>query len=316
MTRAIYASSLRRVINFTMVALAAIGRFKMRRFFSRFFLCLLLLPLICITPPQTAQGQSSGPIFVSPTALYRFRISNTDGGYFYTPSYQQGINAGYSFEGPMQDGTGGIIGIYAVGEGYTPDPAAGLTPLYQWTVVEDGWRVHTYLSTYLSNTLGSNYHFNGIRGYVFPFDVDTHTYNPPGQEPLTVTLGKLSAWYSQPLGYWYGGGKIGSGYTLEPSPDSTYVYQGAICSMPKAVTGTAPFPCQQCDLQQSHFTDVLFYPPAPPPPSSCDSTQAQACFDGGGSWDSNSCSCSYYEPPPDDCPSGRCPPMLQQSQPQ
>jgi hypothetical protein len=288
----------------------------MRNFVLRFLMCLVLLPLLSIALGQAAQGQSSGPIAVSPTALYRFRISDTDRGYFYTPSYQQGINAGYIFEGPMDDGTGAIMGIYAVGEGYTPDPASGLTPLYQWTVIQNGWRTYSYLSTYLSTTLGPDYHFNGIRGYVYPFNVNTHTYHFGGQPEVSVTLGKLSAWYSQTFGYWYGGGMNGSGYTLEPAPDGSYQNHGPVCSMPKAVTGTAPFPCQQCGIQQFHGYDVLFYPPASPPPSSCDPAQAQACFDGGGSWDSNNCTCNYYEPPPDGCTSGRCPPMLEGSQSQ
>lgn len=38
-------------------------------------------------------------------------------------------------------------------------------------------------------------------------------------------------------------------------------------------------------------------PPPPPPPTSCDVFQEQNCYNNGGTWDPDTCSCSY-EPPP------------------
>jgi hypothetical protein len=271
------------------------------------FVCgLLLMAFVGLASPQVAQGQSPPPIFVSPTVLYRFQISPYDGGYFYTPSYQAGINAGYRFQGAMPDGAGGIVGIYSAPQGYTPDPAVGLTPLYQWTVVESGWRVYYHYSIYLNWNPPRNYTFNGIVGYVFPAAKNTHIYHFPGREPFGVTLGKVSAWYSQPYGYWYGGGMIGNGYTFEVRPHSSYYYHGAIMSTPKAVTGTAPNVCQTCAIEHSY--DVLFFPPPPPP--SCDPNLANDCANNGGGWNPNTCECHYIEPPPDGgCMD--CPPILQ-----
>jgi hypothetical protein len=274
----------------------------MRNLALRFFLCLVTTPLMVLAFSDIIRAQSPGPVRVTPTILYRFRISNSDLGYFYTPWYSVGANAGYIYEGAMPDGAGGIVGIYVPPAGYTPDPAEYLTPLHQWTVIQNGWRTYYYYSTYY-RFIGGDYHYNGVVGYVYPFDQNTHTYNSINAGPITATLGKVSAWYSQSYGYWYGGGQIGSGYILEPPPNGTYGNHGVVFATPKAMMGNHPG-AGSCtpDNPSCHIYDALFYPPPPPP--TCDSAEEQACYNNGGSWDSGSCSCTYYDPDPDPNPCG------------
>jgi hypothetical protein len=51
------------------------------------------------------------------------------------------------------------------------------------------------------------------------------------------------------------------------------------------------------------FANLVYALDAVPPPSSCDVFEEQNCNNGGGFWDSSTCSCDY-PPPPDPCGGG------------
>jgi hypothetical protein len=77
-------------------------------------------------------------------------------GFFYTPWYSQGVNDGYSFQGPVPSSGFGSVAIYPNPQnGYTSAPSTGLVPLYQWWVVQ-GFRSYTQLTTFLGSN-GSGY---------------------------------------------------------------------------------------------------------------------------------------------------------------
>lgn len=252
-------------------------------------LCLLVVLAISgFLVPQSASGQSS--VLVNPTAFYRFRISNANLGYLLTAFYQEGANAGYYFEGPM-NGTSSL-GIYEPpATGYTPDPREGLIPLYQWTVVQNG-RPYTYLSETYS-TYGSNYTYNGIKGYVFGRLQTSHTFAYSG---INAPLFQLSSYYSQSYGYWNGKGALDviNGDYIEPPPNDTFVYQGDICALPAATTGNDPFIWNQPFVYNDFRLAVSFNPPPAP---TCSATQEQSCYDQGGSWNPSTCRCSSPCPP-------------------
>ena len=114
---------------------------------------------------RDARAQT-GPIIVEPTALYRFQISYWDGGHLLTHVFNEGAANGHTFD-PFNYPTFDGLGIYRPPDGYTPDPSSGLVPLYRWRVVESGWRVYYYYSTYYAPH-GSNYYYEGVAGWVFP----------------------------------------------------------------------------------------------------------------------------------------------------
>ncbi|MGH9763811.1 MAG: hypothetical protein ACREDR_30940 [Blastocatellia bacterium] len=178
------------------------------------------------------------------------------------------------------------MGIYVPPSGYTPDPAAGLVPLYRWLVIQDGWRNYYYYSTYYFN-LGGDYHFQGIQGYVLP----------PNQVSFRgIELTHMSSFYSQDFGYWNGTGipVADVGLFFELPPDGSYTYQGVVCAVPGAVTGTRfPPPAFQ---QPATIFDVLFYPPPPPPPAICNASSAikNKCSQLGGTWNDDTCSCDQF----------------------
>ena len=219
--------------------------------------------------------------------LHRFVISYGDGGHLLTGSLQEGQAWGYFFDRAMIANRGNFpyMGIYVPPSGYTPDPASGLVPLHRWLVIQGGWRNYYYYSTYYSSTLGSDYHYHGIQGYVFP----------PGQTTFRgIELTQLSSWYSQSYGYWNGTGAIpdDAGFFIEPPPHVSYAYHGKVCATPGAVQPQPP--------GQSGPTifDVFFYPPPPPPPppppGSCDvpPREINMCAQLGGWWDDETCSCN------------------------
>lgn len=253
---------------------------------------LLLLSLVLMgmatTLPVSAQQQ---PIMVSPHELYRFRISNTDLGYILTHNYQEGVNLGFTFDG--------IVGsIYPVpAPGYTPDPSSGLFPLHRWTVTESGWRVYTYHSIYFFNH-GSNYRYDGIRGYLYPPAASTASYSTG---PST-SLNKMSLWYSQRYGFWYGRGEVGSSSGFEFPPNSSFANQGAIASMPPPTLGTRPDFCANfnplCLFGSTSFRVQFNPPPPPPPPPTCDPNDEQFCWNNSGMWDPNTCFCDFRQQDP------------------
>jgi hypothetical protein len=255
----------------------------------RLFLYLTVVAIFGFAAPPQVGAQSS-PVIVKPTRVYRFNVSYWDGGHLLTGIYSEGPANGYTFD-PISISipTGGYLGMYVPPPGYTPDPSSGLVPLHRWTVIQNGWRTYYYYSVYYSNP-GSDYHYNGIAGWVFP----------PGmtQDSRGLPLHQLSVFYSQDLGFWNGYGGIGLGYVEQPPNrpgKRSYVYQGVIASLPPAALdpqfpppGTPP-----------SAWDVRFYPPLPPPPppppASCNVPQAtkNRCAQLGGWWDDESCVCQY-----------------------
>lgn len=222
---------------------------------------------------------------MTPTKLYRFQVSYSDGGHLLTGVYQDGVNYGYSYDEIFG------VGIYLPPAGYTADPSAGLVPLHQWTVIQNGWRTYYYYSPFYSTTLGSDYHYNGIVGWVYPAGT---TQPNPAFPPGSLT--QLSVYYSQDLGYWNGYGVAGyAPFIVENPPNRpnklNYVYQGIACALPQSQFDSQHPPNP---LVINHGWDVRFLPPPPPPPS-CNAGQGikNKCAQLGGYWDNESCSCQY-----------------------
>ena len=260
----------------------------MKRILIGLFCCLVLLSFGSSLRPLQAQTTS----FVSPVPFYRFRVSNTNLGYLYTASFQEGINAGFTPDGVLHN-PDGVIGFIVVppATNATPVDGQGLQPLYRWRVIESG-RAYYYLSPFFTTTLGSNYTFEGIAGYTFNLNDTSH-------------LGLVfTAYYSQSYGYWYGlnGEKVPDA-SVEFSPFlpppsgcqflyvnpatglyycSTYRNHGSICKLMANSSGSFAFTTPPP-------------PPPPPPPGSCDASQAikSKCSQLGGFWDDETCSCQY-----------------------
>ena len=254
----------------------------------RQLLCLhvfLLLILASTMIPGAAWGQ--GPLFLPPHELYKFHMGSTNG-YYYTPWYSQGA-AYYSYQGPIGSGasTGTTAGIYPnPQQGYTPDPASGLLPLYQFTVIQ-GFRSYIHFSL-SSSGQGSGYYFNGIAGYVYP---PSTTVDPLFGMPTV----KVSAWYSQSRGYWYGLKEPADGIYEHPPAGQGYQFHGVPFRLPAPpTTATAPgrcssFPYISCDGSRSVRYD-------PPPPPCSDPVGEQNCYNSGGQWNPNNCTCLICDP--------------------
>ena len=259
--------------------------------FARLFFYLTLFTVfgLATSPSAFAQG---GPVPVTPTRLYRFQVSYSDGGHLLTGIYQNGVSYGYTYD-PIFPG----VGIYVPPAGYTPKPSVGLVPLHQWTVIQNGWRTYYYYSPFFSTSLGSDYHYNGIVGYVFPAGTTQHHFDGidgNGQANFTVPLTQLSIWYSQDLGYWNGAGVSGYDAFTESPPNRAgklpYIFQGIDCALPIAQFDSQNPPNP---LVINHAWDVIFFPPPPPP--TCNASQAtkNKCAQLGGAWDNETCSCQY-----------------------
>ena len=174
-------------------------------------------------------------IFVYPTQLYRFRISNTNLGYLLTQIYSEGVNHGYAYNG--------VVGsIYVPPAGYVP-LTSNLVPIHQWTVIQNG-RAYTYYS-YVYSTQGSNYTYDGIRGYMFGPGLESVNMSQlPGQPPQNFLLHKIYRRYSSSKGFWYPKGDPLSTnpvtYITESDPTSGFSDQGTVAGWLPTPYGTCP----------------------------------------------------------------------------
>ena len=134
--------------------------------FTRLFFYLTLFTVFGVIyfTPRRSTNRSIG---VVPTALYRFQISYWDGGHLLTHFYNEGAANGHPDDTFIHPVLNCPMGIYRPPDGYTPDPSTGLVRLHRWRVVQSGWRVYYYYSTYFSQH-GSDYHYEGVAGWVFP----------------------------------------------------------------------------------------------------------------------------------------------------
>lgn len=142
-------------------------------------LCLALLLVLT----GSVFGQDT--ITVQSTPLHRFITQNQTLGHFLTGNFAEGTGSPYNYAYqpfPYQ------ADIVPVVPGYTPRAGQGLLPLYRWQVHQSP-RIYYYYSIYYNANLGSNYHFQGVAGYVLP----SSGY---GGTPLQY-------WYSQSYGYYY-----------------------------------------------------------------------------------------------------------------
>ena len=230
--------------------------------------------------------------FVSPVPFYRFRVSDTNLGFLYTASFQEGINAGFTPHGFNGD-SGGLIGfiVFPPTQDSTPVSGQGLQALHRWRVIESG-RAYWYLSPFFS-TQGSNYTYEGIAGYTFNLNDTTHF-------GLVLT-----AFYSQKYGYFFS-------LDGERLPDASFDF---------GPFGPKPDPCpfeytnpvnglhycssyrnhgSICKLLQNQSGSFAF---TTPPPSgggggggggsTCSASTAikAKCAQLGGSWNDETCSC-------------------------
>ena len=255
--------------------------------FTRLFFFLILFTVfgVIYSPHVRAQG----PIGVLPTALYRFQISYWDGGHLLTHVFNEGAANGHTYD-PFTHPFFSPLGIYRPPDGYTADPSSGLVPLHRWRVVQSGWRVYYYYSIYFSQH-GSDYHYEGVAGWVFP----PGTTSVPG---VGAPLHPLHIWYSTDLGFWY---------EFRPQPwesppnrpgKANYLPLGQIASLPPACINPQ-FPSDVPTDGSCSFYGRLFNPPPPPPPppppGSCTAGAGirSKCAQLGGYWDDESCSCQY-----------------------
>ena len=259
--------------------------------FTRLFLYLTLLTVLGVISAHDARAQTD-PIIVQPTAIYRFQISYWDGGHLLTHVFNEGAANGHTFDPFNQPNFDGL-GIYRPPDGYTADPSTGLVRLHRWRVVQSGWRVYYYYSTYFAEH-GSDYHYEGVAGWVFPPGT-LSTFQPfIGELPLH----QLSIWYSTDLGFWYGYGVFPFNYEQPPNRPgkNDYLPQGIIASLPPT--------CIDPQFGPTPGGGVCFYgmrfnpppaPPPPPPPGTCSASQAtkSKCAQLGGSWSDETCTCEY-----------------------
>ena len=210
--------------------------------------------ILTLSVLASAPAVQAQPVAVSPVPLERFIVNNTNLGTLLTANYYEGVYANFAYYPFPQ--TAGIV--LSPGAGYTPSPGQGLVPLYRWKVYQSG-RWYYYYSTYYS-TLGSGYYFEGMLGYVLPANGSYGGVN-------------LQANYSQSKGYFF---------TLpgETIPGNTYnqfgfSYHGVTCNLPQGGT---------------------FYFDPPPPPPVCDPSENELnwCYNQGGYWDYDNCTCQVY----------------------
>jgi hypothetical protein len=249
----------------------------------------LLLAAVSSSVPTKVRAQSN-QLTAEPSILYRFRVSNSNRGYMLTGIPQRGFNLGYTNEGSIFPSTSsesyaGIV--LPPASDYTPAGGQQLVPLYQWRVVQ-GSRTYYYYSPYYQS-LGGGYYFEGLVGYVLPSNYTTSVING-----VTVEAAPVNYYYSQNYGYWYSTTRpetAGGCFPDSCSPFTTsYSFQGVGFHIPLRVVNLG-----NCGNPGSRCPFFYFDPPYVPPPPTCDPYDEQYCYNTGGWWDSNTCSCFYNE---------------------
>jgi hypothetical protein len=190
------------------------------------------LALLLAVSAGMSQSAFAQTISVAATPFYRFITQNATLGHFLTSNFSEGTGNPYNYAYqpfPYQ------ADIVPVVPGYNPQPGQGLLPLYRWQVIQSP-RIYYYYSIYYANH-GSNYHFQGVAGYVL-------ASNDYRGTPLQYN-------YSQSYGFYY---------TLsgEYPPCCSFQNQGVGFNLP--VGGTflfdkIPEPCagfesqhEECDI--------------------------------------------------------------------
>ncbi len=190
-------------------------------------LCLALFLVLSGGISQSAFAQDTISVQASP--FYRFITQNATLGHFLTSNFSEGTGNPYNYAYqpfPYQ------ADIVPVVPGYNPQPNQGLMPLYRWQV-DQRPRIYYYYSIYYNANLGSNYHFQGVAGYVLP---SSGAY---GGTPLHY-------WYSQSYGYYY---------TLsgEYPPGNTFTYHGVQYNLPVGgsyLFDKIPDPCEGMEAER------------------------------------------------------------------
>lgn len=199
---------------------------------------------------QSAFAQDT--ITVQATPFYRFITQNATLGHFLTGNYAEGTGSPYNYAYqpfPYQ------ADIVMPVPGYAPRDGQGLLPLYRWQV-DQRPRIYYYYSIYYNANLGSDYHFQGLAGYVLP------SSGAFGGTPLQY-------WYSQSYGYYY---------TLsgEYPPCCTFSFHGVQYNLP---------------VGGSYIFDKI---PEPPDPCPGREQEREDCDLNGGIWNNTTCTCRYY----------------------
>jgi hypothetical protein len=190
-------------------------------------LCLALLLVVSGAIAQSASAQTT--ITVQATPFHRFITQNATLGHFLTGNFAEGTGSPYNYAYqpfPYQ------ADIVPVVPGYVPRANQGLLPLYRWQVIQSP-RIYYYYSIYYNSNLGSNYHFQGVAGYVLP------SSGQFGGTPLQY-------WYSQSYGYYY---------TLsgEYPPCCTFSNHGVQYNLPVGgsyLFDKIPDPCEGRELER------------------------------------------------------------------
>ncbi|HEX8177053.1 MAG TPA: hypothetical protein VF543_18320 [Pyrinomonadaceae bacterium] len=233
--------------------------------------CLFTLMLgIALFSPQAASAQQTSQV-VTAVPLYRFIVPDANQGYFLTPNYQEGINRGYYYNATV----GGIL--IPPGPGWTPAPGQYVVPMHRWRVRHRAGTNYYYSADiYPSLTSNSENTYEGLMGYAL------HPTDPN----FGFNRFALHLWYSQTNGYYY---TPNGSLTVPPArPNSSYNWQGVAYILPNA----PQTPFVTCGVREGCFT--FLSPPAAPV---CNADQEQACYNDGGMWNSDNCSCSYITPP-------------------
>jgi hypothetical protein len=184
---------------------------------------------------------------VNATPFYRFIVTWQALGHFLTANYSEGSGYPYNYAYQPFPAEADIV---VCPPGYNPSPGQGLYALHRWQV-DQRPRIYYYYSIYYASH-GSDYHYQGIAGYVLASNDYRGT--------------PLHYWYSQSYGFYY---------TLngEYPPWGTFSYQGVQYNLP---------------VGGSYLFDKIPEPPDPCPGMDAD---RQQCAINGGTWDDSTCSC-------------------------